>query len=68
GFNVHSRVLYGKPSDEIVKLAEAEASDFIAMTTHARGGLAEWVMGSVAQAVLHEITIPVIFLNPGRTY
>ncbi len=66
GFNVHSRVLYGKASDEIVKLALDEGADLIAMTTHARVGLAQWMLGSVAQAVLQQATIPVIFLNPER--
>lgn len=66
GFNVHSRVRFGRASEEIVRIAREENIDLIAMTTHARVGLAQWMLGSVAQSVFQEVSIPVIFLNPER--
>lgn len=59
GVQFEHRLLYGEPgsvettraSDAIVKLAEQEKVNTIVMGTHGRTGLAEALMGSVAEAV-----------------
>jgi nucleotide-binding universal stress UspA family protein len=41
-------------------------SDLIAMATHGHGGLRRWVMGSVADRVLHATHLPLLVVRPPR--
>lgn len=47
----------------ILAQAEAWAADLIVMGTHGRGGLARFVMGSNAEAVVRGAAIPVLVLR-----
>ena len=41
--------------------------DYIAMTTHGRGGLQRWAMGSIAERVLHMTKLPLLIVRaPGN--
>jgi nucleotide-binding universal stress UspA family protein len=60
----------------IVDLAEHEGKeqtghayscDFIAMSTHGRGGLDRLMMGSVTERVLHATKLPMLIVRPQRT-
>ena len=43
------------------------AYDYIAMTTHGRGGLQRWAMGSIAERVLHMTKLPLLIVRaPGN--
>ncbi len=53
----------GPISAQIVKTAEAEKSHLIVMGTHGHGFLGRVVMGSVAQRVLTDSTIPVLLVK-----
>jgi nucleotide-binding universal stress UspA family protein len=55
----------GDPADRIVREAELWRTDMIVMSTHGRGGLGRLLHGSVASAVLHSSSIPVL-LVPAR--
>ena len=44
--------------------AAATDADLIAMTTHGRGGLARFWLGSVADALVHVSRVPVLSLRP----
>jgi nucleotide-binding universal stress UspA family protein len=44
----------------LLRLVREEAVDFVVMTSHGRGGLSRWLMGSVATAVARESTAPVL--------
>jgi nucleotide-binding universal stress UspA family protein len=63
--NVKSRVVVaeGSPAAAISALAAAERAEFIMLGTHGRGGLQRLVMGSVAEAVIREATVPVMTLT-----
>ena len=50
----------GLPAEAIVRVAEAEGADLIAVGTHGRGGLQRLFMGSVAEAVMREAKMPVL--------
>jgi len=39
-------------------------SDLIAMATHGYGGLRRWIMGSVADRVLHATSLPMLVVRP----
>ena len=50
----------GRAADVILDTAEAVKADLIAMTTHGRSGVGRWLMGSVADAVIHAAKVPVL--------
>ena len=60
---VESRVRRGNPAEQIVAVARETGADLIAMSTHGRGGLGRLVFGSVAQAVLRHVEIPVFLMR-----
>ena len=64
GYQVSTVVRYGEPSDEILKLVDEEDFDLVAMTTHAREGLKRFLLGSVAETVLHHMNLPILLLHP----
>jgi nucleotide-binding universal stress UspA family protein len=51
-------------AEAIVKKAEQEAFDFIAIATHGRGGVEKWALGSVAGRVLHASKLPLLIMRP----
>ncbi len=53
----------GEAADVIMSMAETKSVDLIAMTTHGRTGLKRWVLGSVAQKVLHGTTKPLLLVR-----
>lgn len=55
-------VVFGIPSMQIAKFAEACQADRIVMSTHGRTGIQKLMMGSVAQQVVCESVCPVILL------
>jgi nucleotide-binding universal stress UspA family protein len=61
---VESRVRFGDPATEIVRCAEEEEADAIAMSTHGRMGLDRLVHGSVAGTVLRSTRLPVLLCRP----
>ena len=55
----------GRPAAEIVRAAREQGADLIAMATHARGGLARLMMGSVGTRVLQQADVPLLLVRPG---
>lgn len=41
-----------------------EASDILALTTHGRGGLERWVIGSIAVRILSATRLPLLIVHP----
>lgn len=54
----------GDPTDEILRLQEAEGFDLVAMCTHGRTGFERLAMGSVTQEVLRKAGVPLLVLRP----
>lgn len=54
------------PAEVIVTQAEAEQADVIVMSTHGRSGIVRWMLGSVADQVLHSCLVPLLLVRPGR--
>ena len=63
GFEVKSVLAMGDPATEIIKLAKAEPIDLIAMTTHGHKLIADFLRGSTADKVRHEVDVPVLLLK-----
>lgn len=58
GFMVSTQVLVGPAGQSL--LAAAEPGDVVVMTSHGRGGLKRWVLGSVADKLIRGATVPVL--------
>jgi len=63
GIEVNTVVLEGKIADSLVDYASNNGFDLIVMATHGRSGLARWVVGSVADKILHCSTVPMLLIR-----
>jgi len=54
------------PSAAIAALARDEEADLIIMSTHGRSGAVRWILGSVADKVLHSTHIPILLVRPSE--
>lgn len=54
----------GPVPETILSVAEETHADMIAMSTHGRTGMQRWLMGSVADRVVHHAHIPVMLIHP----
>jgi nucleotide-binding universal stress UspA family protein len=52
GLSTETAVREGDPRSTIVNEAEAWGADLIVVGSHGRSGLARWLLGSVAQAIV----------------
>jgi nucleotide-binding universal stress UspA family protein len=66
GFTVDAVLGMGDPAAELVGKAEALGVDLIAMATHGHGFLNDLIRGSVANAVRHRTSIPVLMVRATR--
>ena len=64
GLDVEAVTLRGTPSETIVRYADGNGVDLVAMATHRRTGLGRLVFGSVADFVLRELGVPVLVIKP----
>jgi len=64
GYSVTRLVRFGDPAEEIADLARCADVDIVAMATHGQTGLRHLLLGSVAEQVLRELTIPVLLIRP----
>ncbi len=63
GLQAEAVLATGDPSAEIAAAAEREHCDLIAMSTHGHRFIADLIYGSVASAVRHMTSIPVLLLR-----
>ena len=61
--SVSATILEGNVADALARHANAVA-DLVVMTTHGRGGLTRFWLGSVADGVVREATVPILLLRP----
>ena len=66
GLSAEALLAPGDPSAEIAAAADREHCDLIAMSTHGHRFIADLIYGSVANAVRHMTSVPVLLLRaPG---
>ena len=65
GHVASTEILPGAPHQAIADRAGADSDALIAMSTHGRGGLSRWALGSVADKVLHTVPNPVLIVRSG---
>ncbi len=63
GITTSAAVVSGSPAEQIMRWAEEQAIDLIAMSTHGRSGIGRWVFGSVTDKVLHTGDTPVLVVR-----
>jgi nucleotide-binding universal stress UspA family protein len=63
GFKVQTQLALGDPATELVRTAESESVDLVAMSTHGHGFLGDIVHGATADRVRHLLKVPVLLLR-----
>src|SRR5207248_1399855 len=63
GLEVGAQLALGDPPTEILKTAEREKCDLIAMTAHGHRLLGDLIFGSTIRKVRHETSIPVLLVR-----
>lgn len=63
GIQARALLARGDPATEILRVAEREGVDLIAMATHGHRWLADLVFGATADRVRHAASIPVLLLR-----
>ena len=63
GIASEAHVVHGPVVETIIKIAERESVDLIAMASHGRTGLQRVFYGSVAAGVLHRADRPLLLIR-----
>jgi universal stress protein A len=63
GLTVEARLALGDPSTELIKMAEEQQVDLIAMSTHGHRFLSDVIHGTTADRVRHLVKVPVLLLR-----
>lgn len=63
GLRAHMHLAFGNPPGEILKAAEREQCDLIAMTSHGHRLVGDLIHGSTITAVRHKSQIPLLLVR-----
>jgi nucleotide-binding universal stress UspA family protein len=63
GLSVDTLLAMGDPANQLIRAAETEGVDLLAMSTHGHRFLADLVLGATADRVRHLVKIPVLLLK-----
>ena len=63
GFTTRTHLAMGDPATELVKVAEAQHVDLIAMSTHGHRFINDLLRGSTADRVRHSVGVPVLMIR-----
>ena len=66
GLSVSTHLALGDPPTEILKTADRENCDLIAMTMHGHRLLGDLLFGSTISEVRHRSSIPILLVRAGR--
>ena len=67
GINAYTKVLVGKPAEEIINLSTDNPFTIIAMSTHGQSVKDRWVYGSTAERIIVGAPCPVLLLKPNKS-
>jgi nucleotide-binding universal stress UspA family protein len=65
GVHAVPAVLEGRPAEQLAQYIRAADIGLVVMTTHGRGGLGRLWLGSVADELVRQVTVPVLLLRHG---
>lgn len=63
GADIKCEVLEGRVAETLSSYAEKNKVDLLLIATHGRSGVNRWLMGSVADRILHYSDIPVLMVR-----
>lgn len=63
GLSCSKETTAGSEAEVILTEAASKGADLIAMSTHGRSGLARWVLGSIADKVVHGTSKPLLLVR-----
>ena len=63
GLSVTTQLAMGDPAQELIKAADTQQVDLIAMSTHGHRFLSDLIYGATADRVRHLVKIPVLLLR-----
>ncbi len=63
GLAVETTAQRGAAADVIMAIAGMDPTALVVMSTHGRGGISRWVMGSVTDKVLHTVPNPMLVVR-----
>lgn len=63
---VSTDLLEGEVAPAVRAAAVANSSDLVVMTTHGRGAMARFWLGSVADELIRELPMPMLLVRPGE--
>ena len=63
GVKAEAKLAYGDPVTEICRWIENQGCDLVAMSTHGHGLIADVFLGTTANRVQHNISVPVLLLR-----
>jgi len=66
GIETDVNLLYGRSIDSIAAVAEKVQPDLITMTSRAKGGVEQFVYGSVASGLLNRLARPMLIVHTGQ--
>ena len=66
GLTVTTQVMNGPVASAILDYADSIPADMIAMSTHGRSGFSRWLVGSVADKVVHGAKVPILLIRPSK--
>jgi nucleotide-binding universal stress UspA family protein len=67
GIEIKAKVVFGLPVQQLLALVEAPEISLIVLCSHGRTGFTRWVLGSVAHALVHQATAPILVLRQSET-
>jgi nucleotide-binding universal stress UspA family protein len=63
GFTVEARLAKGDPAAEIIRAAQSERIDLVAMATHGHRFVKDLLLGATVDKVRHELAVPVLMVK-----
>jgi nucleotide-binding universal stress UspA family protein len=63
GFKVETKLALGDPATELIKAADEQTVDLIAMSTHGHRFISDLLYGATADRVRHQVKVPVLLLK-----
>jgi nucleotide-binding universal stress UspA family protein len=67
GIEIKTKVLFGLPVQQLLAGIATPGIDLIVLCSHGRTGFMRWVLGSVAHALVHQCTVPILVLRQDET-
>ena len=66
GLSIETRLALGAPPDQLLKVAETERVDLIAMASHGHRLVGDIIHGSTIEAVRHRARVPIVVVPARR--